>query len=85
MNGPGHFLEAERLLELSATIGDWAERRDCVLAAAVHAQLAQVAASVVRVSGGCQETAGVSEWLRVLAPPKPDGRVCIDVPVTGAG
>jgi hypothetical protein len=64
MNGPEHFLEAERLLDLSVRT----DTQHYVPLAAVHAQLAQIAASVVRVSGGCQETVGVSEWLRVLAP-----------------
>jgi hypothetical protein len=71
--GPEHFLEAERLLTVAMTCADWEERRDCVRAAGVHAQLAQVAASVVRVSGGAQKTANVTEWLTLLRTPKPVG------------
>jgi hypothetical protein len=83
--GPEHFLEAERLLTVAMTCADWEERRDCVRAAGVHAQLAQVAASVVRVSGGVQETANASEWLRVLRKPTEDGRICVGVEPRGDG
>lgn len=69
MSGPEHFLEAERLLG-EAWQAQGQMRVDLLAAADTHAKLAQAAASVVRVSGGCQETLNVSGWTQVLTTPR---------------
>lgn len=68
MTGPEHYRESERLLE-EAWKAQGQARVDLLTAAGTHATLAQAAASVVRVSGGCQETMNASGWAQVLILP----------------
>jgi hypothetical protein len=69
VSGPEHYLEAERLLE-EAWKAQGQARVELLTAADAHATLAHAAASVVRVSGGCQETLNVSGWTQVLTTPR---------------
>ncbi|MFJ4785073.1 hypothetical protein [Streptomyces sp. NPDC088794] len=62
MNGPQHYLEAERLTEVAKT-GTAEQRTACLAAAQVHATLAEAAATALgRTHTGSMPAADYEAW-----------------------
>jgi hypothetical protein len=68
MNGPEHYREAEKQLEIVTKKVPISaqERAERVAEAQVHATLALAAASVQWTADGCAETVDAPQWRRLL-------------------